>query len=168
MSRIAAGVQAIDLSRERGLEGDDSGSDAGGSGSDDEGSADGAGAMAEDPPQQGAEQQQEAEDDEGGWEVAAKSRDAARRQKRKVHVWHLTIFPRSMMQAKAALFPASPRRGPERLHAEAVGCETTPLSCMRSSIESKTPEYTSLDAALMSQLSAALLERRRIGGISSA
>ncbi len=81
MSRIAAGVQAIDLSRESGL-GGESGGDASGSDSDGEGSA-GAEAIAAEQ-QEGAEPQQEAGGDDGDWEVAAKSRKASRRHKRQV------------------------------------------------------------------------------------
>ena len=80
VSRISKGVQAIDLSRERGL-----GSDAGESGE----SAD-----SEDLPDAGAsaaaEQQQESED-EGEWETAASSKNAARRKKRKVRCCRCSV-----------------------------------------------------------------------------
>lgn len=94
VSRIAAGVQAIDLSQERGLDAESaSEGEAGGSQNQ---AANGDGGHAADvglrldeqrqlqeQQQQQSEEQQEAEDGQG-WEVAASSRAAARRKQRKV------------------------------------------------------------------------------------
>lgn len=87
VSRIAAGVEAIDLSLERGLEGVDAcseecdgasakGDGAAGPGADDE---DARMAGGEQDGDQGAE-----EGDDGDWETAGSSRNAERRRKKKV------------------------------------------------------------------------------------
>lgn len=93
VSRIAAGVQAIDLSQEHGLDAS-FGSEAGDASVDGRGGdSEGGSAAAMDTPgqehprkqqlQQQDQEQQGAEGDDGDWEVAAGSRAAARRKQRK-------------------------------------------------------------------------------------
>jgi hypothetical protein len=94
VSRIAAGVQAIDLSQERGLDAESASEDGAGGSPNQAANGDGGHAadvdlraneqqQLQEHQQQQSEEQQEAEDGQG-WEVAASSRAAARRKQRKV------------------------------------------------------------------------------------
>ena len=94
VSRIAAGVQAIDLSQERGLDAESASEDEAGGRQNQAANGDGGHAadvdlrpgeqqQLQEQQQQHSEEQQEAEDGQG-WEVAASSRAAARRKQRKV------------------------------------------------------------------------------------